>query len=147
MRRLICTFSLLLGVSVAGVLAQSTGEDAAREAVDRFGRALIGGEITRLEPILPGKGKVKLKLDRLGPAEGSFSASQVEALLREFVSAGRVRGFSVTRVVYDPHGVALATTHLELMDKQGRPASVSLHLSFHTEGDRWVVREIRESPR
>ena len=61
MRRLICTLSLLLGVSVAVVPAQSPGADAAREAVDRFGRALIGGDLSQLQPVLPDKGKVTLK--------------------------------------------------------------------------------------
>ena len=107
---------------------------------------MIAGDASLLAPILPGQGKVKLKLDRLGPEEGSFSSSQVSALVAEFLASGRIEAFNVTRVEHDPHGVALASARVVLMDKQSRKASVMLHLTFQTEGDRWVVREIRETP-
>lgn len=151
MRRFVVTVLLLAGlfpVAVAvAVAAQSPGEAAARDAVDRFGRALTSGNVSSLGALLPQKGKVQLKLVRMGPEQGAFSASQVEALLRDFLAQGSVQTFKTLRVEHDPHGVAIASSRLDLKDKQGRPASVELHLVFQPEGERWVVREIRETPR
>jgi len=150
-RRFVVTVLLLAGlfpVAVAvAVAAQSPGEAAARDAVDRFGRALTSGNVSSLGALLPQKGKVQLKLVRMGPEQGAFSASQVEALLRDFLAQGSVQTFKTLRVEHDPHGVAIASSRLDLKDKQGRPASVELHLVFQPEGERWVVREIRETPR
>jgi hypothetical protein len=113
--------------------------------MERFGKALMAGDATLVQPIMPASGKVKLKLQRLGPEEGSFSASQVTALLADFLEKGRVEAFTVTRVDHDPHGLALASARVSLMDKESRAASINLHLTFQTENDRWVVREIRET--
>jgi len=142
------TVIVLLGLSLAAAAtAQTPGEDAARAAVESFGRGLAGGDLSLIRPLLPQKGKVQLNLVRLGPERGSFSASQVEALLRDFLALGSVQSFESTRVEHDPNGVALASAHLELTDKEGRPASVDLHLTFQPDGPRWVLREIRETPR
>jgi hypothetical protein len=146
MRRLKMTGWLLPAFVLATVaFAEGDGRQAVEAAVDRLGRLLIAGDASRLAPILPEQGKIKLKLDRLGPEDGSFSSSQVTALLAEFLETGRVEAFTVTRVEYDPHGVALASARVGLMDKRGHASSVVLHLTFETENDRWVVREIRET--
>ncbi len=145
MRRRIATAGLLIGLVAGVVTAESPGTDAALAAVNAFGNAMQRGEASLLRPLLPQKGKVQLKLDRLGPEQGSFSASQVEALLRDFLAQGLVRGFQVLRVDDHPHGLALASTRVDLTDKQGRPATVELHLTFQSEGDRWVLRGIRET--
>jgi hypothetical protein len=146
-RRFVATVLLLAGLFPVAAAAQSPGEAAARDAVDRFGRALTSGNVSSLGALLPQKGKVQLKLVRLGPEQGAFSASQVEALLRDFLVQGSVQTFKTLRVEHDPHGVAIASSRLDLKDKQGRPATVELHLVFQPEGERWVVREIRETPR
>lgn len=148
MRRFVATALLLLaGLFPVAAAAQSPGEAAARDAVERFGRVLTSGNASSLGALLPRKGKVQLKLVRLGPEQGAFSASQVEALLRDFLAQGSVQTFETRRVEHDPKGVAIASARLELNDKQGRPASVELHLVFQPEDERWVVRELRETPR
>jgi hypothetical protein len=139
---------VLLGLLlVVAVMAQTPGEDAARAAVESLGRGLTSGDLSLIRPLLPQEGKVQLNLARLGPERGSFSASQVEALLRDFMAQGSVQSFKSTRVEHDPNGVALASARVELTDKQGRPASVDLHLTFQPDGRQWVLREIRETPR
>lgn len=139
---------VLLGLLVAlAAVAQTPGKDAARAAVDVFGRGLTGGDLSLVRPLLPEKGKVQLNLSRLGPEQGSFSASQVEALLRDFLAQGSVQSFETTRVEHDPNGIALASARLDVTDKQGRSATVDLHLTFQPDGQRWVLREIRETPR
>jgi hypothetical protein len=145
LRTLLITLLALVPVSLAEV--PSPGEDAAHAAAARFGRAMTSGDLSQLKPLLPSKGKVQLSLTRLGPEQGSFSASQVEALLRDFLAQGSVRNFEVTRVEYDPHGVAMASTRLELTGKDGRPGTVEIQLTFQPEGSQWVLREMRESPR
>jgi hypothetical protein len=144
--RLIAVTFLGLIVAVAAV-AQTPGKDAARAAVETFGRGLTGGDPSLVRPLLPDKGKVQLNLVRLGPERGSFSASQVEALLRDFLAQGSVQSFETTRVEHDPNGVALASARLDLTDKEGRDATVDLHLTFQPNGQQWVLREIRETPR
>ena len=74
------TVIVLLGLFLAAAAtAQTPGEDAARAAVENFGRGLAGGDLSLIRPLLPQKGKVQLNLARLGPERGSFSASQVMA--------------------------------------------------------------------
>jgi hypothetical protein len=142
------TLIVLLGLILAAVtVAQSPGESGAKSAVESFGRGLADGDLSLIRPLLPQEGKVRLNLDRLGPEQGSFSASQVEALLRDFLAEGSVQSFGATRVEHDPNGVALASARVELTDKQGRRGTVDLHLTFQPDGQRWVLREIRETPR
>ena len=135
----------LLAIVASG--AQTPGEDAARTAVESFGRGLTGGDLSLIRPLLPQKGKVQLNLVLLGPERGSFSASQVEALLRDFLSQGSVQKFESTRVEHDPNGIALASARLDVTDKQGRSAAIDLHLTFQPDGQQWVLREIRETQR
>ena len=108
---------------------------------------MTGGDASVMRPLLPQKGKVQLELVRLGPETGSFSAKQVEALLGGFYAQGSVQHFKSLRVEHGAHGVALAATRLDLIDKEGRAASVELQLVFKAEGANWVLREIRETPR
>ena len=145
-RQLYLAFALA-ALSALGAVAAGPDEPAARQAVDRFGQALLRRNVSLLRPILPDKGKVQLKLVRMGPEDGFFSPSQVEALLRDFLALGSVQRFEATRIEYDPQGVALASARVELKDKQGAAAAVGLHLAFQPEGDTWVLREIRETAR
>jgi len=135
----------LMAIVASG--AQTPGEDAARGAVESFGRGLTGGDLSLIRPLLPQKGKVQLNLVLLGPERGSFSASQVEALLRDFLAQGSVQKFESTRVEHDPNGIALASARLDVTDKQGRSAAIDLHLAFQPDGQQWVLREIRETRR
>jgi hypothetical protein len=134
---------LLAHVAIAG----GPDERGARQAADRFGQALVRADPSLLRSILPEQGQVQLKLVRLGPEDGFFSASQVEALLRDFLALGQVRSFTTTRVEYDPQGVALVSAQVALDDRDGGAGAVGLHLAFQPEGDAWVLREVRETAR
>jgi hypothetical protein len=141
----------IIAVLLAGTLGISPAfaaltEGAAREAAQRFGQALLGADASRLKPILPSRGKVQLRLVHLGPEEGFFSASQVEALLGNFLRRGAADSFEVLRVEYDPQRFALALGRATVTDEQGRSVRVGIHLAFQPEGERWVLREIRETP-
>lgn len=143
--RALLTVALLIAAAPIG--AQ---DDGCRERVsavaDAFGRALQGdGE---LRPLLPARGKVRLHLARLGSEDGFFSSGQVDALLRDFLTRGAVRGFTVDRVQAERDDcIAVVTCSVALTDRDGRPADVDLRLAIHPEGRGWVVREIRESRR
>ena len=126
-------------------VAAGPDERGARQAADRFGQALVRSDPSLLRSILPREGKVQLKLVRLGPEDGFFSASQVEALLRDFLSLGQVESFETTRVDYDPQGVALVAAQVALQDREGGARAVGLHLAFQPEGNAWVLREVRET--
>ena len=147
MRRTIAiAWLVVLGGWASIAAGQSPGEPAAHEAVERFGHALTSADTSLLKSLLPRRGKVQLRLVRMGSYEGYFSPSQVEALLRDFLDQGAVRSFRALRVEHDPGGVALARTRLELTDRQGRPVSVEVRLAFQPEDGHWVLREIRETP-
>jgi len=123
----------------------ATGEEEARRAARLFGQALTSGQASVLRPILPVGGKIHLAASRLVPEEGYFGASQVEALLGDFLSQGSVRSFEVMRLESDGKTNALARARAVLTDRQGRPARLGIHLSFQTEDERWVLREIKET--
>lgn len=138
------TLSILLSATLA--TAGALGPREAREAAQAFGQALTAVEPAALRGLLPERGKIELDLDRLGPERGHFSAAQVEALLRDFLSEGAVKAFEVRRVECEG---SLAVVHAEavLDDRLGRSARVAIHLSFRPENERWVLRELREAPR
>jgi hypothetical protein len=135
-------FPILLTLLLGPLTAVLAREDA-RGAADRFGEALTRADMSLLRALLPDSGKVQLKLERLGPERGYFSAGQVQALLDDFLSEGAVETFRVERVESEGtlalvHGLALLT------DRRGEQARVRLHLAFGPEEDRWVLRELRE---
>jgi len=138
--------ALLLLLTVPAPI-HSAGEDQLRDAAQRFGRALRDADASALRPILPSRGKVQLILVHLGPEEGYFSSRQVEALFRDFFKRGSVQRFELLRIEGGREGHALAHGRADLIDPQGRPSRVELHLALQPEGERWVVREIREMPR
>lgn len=119
--------------------------EAARHAALQIGHALRVPDLATLRPHLPERGKVQLRLEAMGPADGFFSASQVEALLGEFLQHGSVRSFDLLAVENQDGRYALARGRAVLTDREGRPARVELHLAFEPEGERWVLREIRET--
>jgi hypothetical protein len=139
----------LLLVSAAllsqGPACAATGEEEARKSARLFGQALTSGQASLLRSILPAGGKIHLAVSRLVPEEGYFGASQVEALLGDFLSQGSVRSFELLRLESDGKTNALAHARAVLTDRQGRPARLGIHLSFQTEEDRWVLREIKET--
>jgi hypothetical protein len=136
---------LLASLLAAGSLLAATSEDDARRSARLFGQALTTGQASLLRPILPASGKVHLAVSRLVPEEGYFAASQVEALLADFLSQGSVRSFEVLRLESDGKTNALARGRAVLTDRQGRPVRLGIHLAFQTEDDHWVVREIKET--
>lgn len=142
---------------VAAVLAMGLGlpaepadprpgpSDSAREAARRFGDALLKGSASALRPVLPDRGNVYLSLSRLGPEEGSFGSGQVEAVFRHFFASGSVRSFEVLRVETEGKASALVHARLAVVDREGQRAGARLHVAFEPEGERWVLREIKET--
>ena len=119
--------------------------EAARAAARQFGQALVSSRADALRAVLPAQGNVRLVLTRLGPENGSFGASQVEALFRDFLSVGKVRSFEVLRLQSDGTSSALVMGRAVVVDRDGRPGRVSLHLALEPEGSRWVLREVKET--
>ena len=139
---------LLLGALALGAtpVRGANDTDAAQRATALFGQALTRPDASLLRSILPTRGKVQLKLALMGPEEGFFSSSQVEALLRDFLSKGTVKEFEFVGVEHDENRYALVHTRAKVTDRQGRSSRVALHLAFQPEGETWVLREIRETP-
>ena len=145
LRRGLTAVLLFVALAAASAGFAATGEEEARRSARLFGQALTSGQASRLRPILPSSGKIHLAVSRLVPEEGYFGASQVEALIADFLSQGSVRSFEVLRLESDGKTNALARARAVLTDREGRPVRLGIHLSFKTEDDHWVVREIKET--
>jgi hypothetical protein len=126
--------------------AASIGDEEAKTAALSFGRALTVGDTTRLEAILPDRGKIRLRLTGFGPAAGSYSADQVAAIFKSFLREGAVRSFDLLRLECASEHFAFVHARTRVIDRDGRTAGIDLHLTFQPEGDHWVLREIRETP-
>jgi hypothetical protein len=138
----------LAALPFAASIASPADDGSARRCATHFGNALSSANASALRAILPARGKVQVDLDRLGPEEGSFSAGQVEALFHAFLKRGRVDGFEVLRIDDDRTDYAMAHVRATLLDPStGRRTQVDVRLAMQPEGDGWVLREIRESPR
>lgn len=140
--------SLLVGLAAAfAALADAPlGEPEARKAAVRFGQALMRDDSGSFESLLPRQGTVRVRLGCLGPEHGSFSAGQVEALLRDFLRHGAVRSFAIVRSEADDDRYALVHGAADVIDRDGAPHQIHLHLTFQPEDGRWILREIRETP-
>ncbi len=137
---------LLTAVLTIPSTRASIGEEQAKTAALQFGRALTVGDTARLEPILPVRGKIRLRLTGFGPAAGSYSADQVAAIFKNFLREGAVRSFDLLRLECASEQFAFVHARARVVDRNGRPAEIDLHLTFQPEGDHWVLREIRETP-
>jgi len=145
-RAILASMSLALVAILVPVSADtSVGDEQARTAALEFGRSLVRADVSLLARILPNTGKVRLNLNLLGPEEGAYSRSQVEAVLEDFFRQGTVRTFDLLRLECADRRFALAHARATVIDRNGRPAEIGLDLTFQPEGDRWVLREIRES--
>jgi hypothetical protein len=139
-------------IVLAGALSSTAAPagptaEQAQEAAADFGRALTRGEITILRPLLPERGKVRLRLMRMaGPEEGAYSPGQVEALLGDFLKRGSVESFKIVRDEGSHDGYALVHGLARIVCAEGHRFEVHLHLTFEPEQGRWILREIRESP-
>jgi hypothetical protein len=136
---------LAVAAALIGTQAQVKAEDGARKAANAFGQALVARSAEALRPILPQQGRVHLSLIRLGPEEGLFGARQVEAVFREFLASGSVASFEVMRCESDPKRSALAHARAAITERDGRSGKIGIHLAFEPEGDRWVLREVKET--
>ena len=143
MRAAASGFAVVL--AIAASLASADAGDDARAAAMTFGRALAAGSAEALRPILPEHGKVHLTLARLGPENGLFGARQVEALFRDFLATGKVASFEVVRCESDGGRSALAHGRAAITDRDVRSGRIGLHLGFEQEGERWVLREVKET--
>ena len=136
--------AMLLAASLAAFGADE-GKLEVRRAAEAVGQALLAKQAGGLRKVLPDTGKVELSLTRLGPEDGAFGPPQVEALFRDFLGTGSVRSFEIDHVegACKAHGVVHARA--TVVDRQGSPARVGIHLAFQLEGGRWVLRGIRET--
>jgi len=139
-----------MGVLLAATLTTpstlaSTGEEQARRAALEFGRALKSGDSGQMRALLPSSGKVRLRLVAFGPEEGSYSGEQVQALFKDFFRQGTVRSYELVRLECASEQFTLVQAVTGIVDRVGRPTQVQLHLTFQPEGNRWVLREIRET--
>ena len=141
MRAVVFVLACVLATATRPVAA---GEEA-KTAAHTFGSALVAGKAEGLRPILPREGRVHLTLIRLGPEEGLFGARQVEAVFRDFLAEGSVVSFEIMRCESDRERSALAHGRATVLDREGRKARVGFHLGFEPEGDRWVLREVKET--
>ena len=144
--RLVATGVLLAAAVMLPSPVAATGEEQARTAALEFGSALKRADTSALRSVLPSRGKVKLRLICFGPEEGSYSADQVQALFKDFLRQGEVRSFDLLRLQCASEQFALVHARTRVSDRDGRPREVDLHLTFQPEDDRWVLREIRETP-
>jgi len=146
-----CIAALFVVLALAPAAADSKAvpeqEAAVEEAAREFGRALTDSDLTRLKPLLPQRGKVRLRLEHLGPEQGSYSAGQVLALFGNFLQVGSVRNFDLSpRCEGDRRSYTVVRGLAELTDREGRDVVVELRLTIVPEDGRWILREIRESP-
>ena len=147
LRRCPAALFLLLVLPVAIAVSQEPiGEEQAKTAALEFGRALVKGDVSLLRSVLPTRGKIRLRLLKLGPEEGAYGASQVQAVLKDFLRHGAVRTFDLLRLDCASEQYALVHARSKVADRNGRPAEIDLHLSFQVEAGRWVLQEIRETP-
>ena len=139
-------FHLAAVLVVTAVFADAVvADDAAKAAAETFGGALVSGLAAELRPILPAQGRVHLTLNRLGPEEGLFGARQVEAVFGDFLARGRVESFDLGRCGSDGARSAVARGRAGIVDRDGRGRLIGLHLAFELEGERWVLREVKET--
>jgi hypothetical protein len=144
-RDVIAAFVVLLILAASAPAGAGLTSDEARDAALKIGESLKNSDLPTLRAFLPSQGKVRLNLVCLGPVEGFFSASQVEALLGDFLKQGSIRSFDLLVMEFDPQHFAMAHARASLTDRQGHPARVDIHLAFQSEDERWVLREIRET--
>lgn len=137
--------SALALASLVALPPARAASDPARAAAEAFGRALVGGRAEALRPLLPTRGKVRMTLVRFGPEDGTFAPQQVEALFRSFLATGKVTSFVVSRCESDGRSSGLAHARAALVDRDGRGGRVGVHLGFEPEGERWVLREVKET--
>lgn len=142
--RVALTSAMIVALFGAPVAAALT-EEAARSAAEAFGNALTRSSPSALRPILPARGKVQLRLARLGSDQGFFSPDQVETLLGEFLRTGKATGFKVSGVELDPGKFARVRGRVDVTDAGGRSTRIGIHLAFQPENERWVLREVRET--
>ena len=144
-----CSAALCLALTLAlshSVAGRHLGEEQVKRVALEFGQALTRGEAAKLRAVLPARGKVHLRLVHLGPEEGAYSAGQVEAVFKSFLRQGVVRSFDLLRLECASDQYALAHARANVADRDGRRVQIDLRLSFQPEDDRWVLREIRETP-
>ena len=121
-------------------------EKAALRCANVFGDALKSGDTSMLRSILPSRGRVTVRLVRLATEEGAFSASQVQALMKDILKRGTIHTFNVVHVEGSREGYALVRARADVTDRDGVDARVDLRLALGPEDERWVLREIREAP-
>jgi hypothetical protein len=142
---LLASLPLLAVLGAPGAPHAAEGAAEVRRSAEVVGQALVNRQTASLRKVLPATGKVELSLARLGPEDGAFAPPQVEALLRDFLGTGSVRAYEIQRVEGDCRSHGVAHARATVVDRQGSPARIGLHLTFQLEGGRWVLRGMRET--
>lgn len=146
MRVPLATLILAIVAIAPPLAANDRAEAEVRAAADTFGAALSSARLDGLEPLLPERGKVRMRLICMGPEDGHFSRGQVQALLDDFLGdGGSVSAFKVLSVDGAGTPYAMVRARGLAVDRFGRGTALDLHLGFVRESDRWVLREIRET--
>lgn len=140
--------TLLLGLAPlpAAPAGPPLGQPDAEAAARQFGAALRARDASKLRPLLPRAGKVRMRLVCFGPADGEFSGGQIEALFQDFLRQGLVRSFDPLHTEVAEGRYALVRSRVQVLDRGGAPVEVGVNLTFQPEGERWVLREVRETP-
>ena len=143
MRRRVHAPTLVLIACLAGSIVRVT--DGPRDVIVAFGTALTSGKAHLLRPLLPTSGRIRLSLSRLGPEEGLFASGQVEALFQDFLSSSRVVSFEIVRSEGDGKHAALVHAAAAIVERDGRQVKIGFHFALQPEGERWVLREVKET--
>ncbi len=145
-----CAVALTLLLGLAPLPATPAGPPLGRAealaAARQFGAALRASDAAQLRSLLPRAGKVRVRLVRFGPAEGEFSGGQIEALFGDFLRQGAVRSFEPLNTEIVEGRYALVQSRVEVLDRSGAPVEVGVNLTLQPQDERWVLREVRETP-
>ncbi len=131
----------------------STDQTGARESADVFIQAVLSGKPARLAPVLPEGGKILVSLRT--PANGKSSraesaylgVSQTRAVLKDLLSGDTLSDGRIQRIDCSENSYAQVEISFRRTPSSGLGPTVRIRLGLQPEKGRWVLREIRETPR
>lgn len=136
----------ILALLAIALLGGVTLADDKPKAVDAFRAALAAEDVDALESLLPERGRIRVRLDRLGDQKGELRSGQLKAILDRFFERGKIRSVEIEST-HRAGSQALARLRTAITTASGRDVTITLHLTLAKEEKRWVVRELREARR
>jgi hypothetical protein len=133
---------LVAAVLLAVPPSWSSSDRAVRAATDALLAWLAGGQGDLPDGVLPERGTVRFGLRTLGSARSAVGPGQARAVLDDLRQV--LRRHRITTESVDVHESSWAWVRVRATAPGGRAIVVVL-LAFHAEGDRWVLRELREA--